>query len=90
MRFVKPIDEDLILQVARTHELLVTVEEHQVMGGAGSAVAEVLATHRISVPLLHLGLPDRFIDHGDPALLLGSIGLDKAGMVAAIRQRLGA
>jgi 1-deoxy-D-xylulose-5-phosphate synthase len=88
MRFIKPLDEDLVLALARDHELLVTVEEHQVMGGAGSAVAELLSSRGLSIPLLHLGLPDRFIDHGDPALLLGSVGLDKAGMVAAIRQRM--
>jgi len=88
MRFVKPMDEELVLRMAREHELLVTIEEHQVLGGAGSAVAEVLASHGISMPLLQLGLPDRFIDHGDPALLLGSVGLDKAGVAAAIRQRL--
>ncbi len=87
MRFVKPLDEDLVFALARSHELLVTVEEHQIMGGAGSAVAEALAAHAVSVPLLHLGLPDRFIDHGDPALLLGSVGLDKAGIAAAIRAR---
>jgi 1-deoxy-D-xylulose-5-phosphate synthase len=88
MRFVKPIDEQVVLEMAQAHELLVTVEEQQVMGGAGSAVAEVLAAHGLSTPLLQLGLPDRFIDHGDPALLLGSVGLDKAGIVAAIRKRL--
>jgi 1-deoxy-D-xylulose-5-phosphate synthase len=88
MRFVKPIDEQVVLDMARSHDLLVTIEEHQVMGGAGSAVAEVLAARGVATPLLELGLPDRFIDHGDPALLLGSVGLDKAGIVASVRQRL--
>ncbi len=89
MRFVKPVDEAVVLAMAEGHELLVTVEEHQLMGGAGSAVAEVLAAHGSKTPVLHLGLPDRFIDHGDPALLLASMGLDKAGIVAAVRRRLG-
>jgi 1-deoxy-D-xylulose-5-phosphate synthase len=90
MRFVKPLDEAVLLEAARTHELLVTLEEHQVMGGAGSAVAEALAAHSLATPLLQLGLPDHFIDHGDPALLLASAGLDAAGIVAAVRKRLGA
>jgi 1-deoxy-D-xylulose-5-phosphate synthase len=85
MRFVKPLDEDLIRRLAADHELLVTVEEHQVMGGAGSAVCEVL--HRMGVDrrVLLLGLPDRFIDHGDPGKLLSSVGLDAAGIQKAIR-----
>jgi 1-deoxy-D-xylulose-5-phosphate synthase len=90
MRFVKPLDEAVLLEAARTHELLVTLEEHQVMGGAGSAVAEALAAHSLATPLLQLGLPDHFIDHGDPALLLASAGLDAAGIIAAVRKRLGA
>ncbi len=89
MRFVKPIDAALVVDLAAKHELLVTVEENAVMGGAGSAVAEVLAARNIVTPLLQLGFPDRFIDHGDQAQLLASIGLDKAGIVAAIRARLG-
>ncbi len=89
MRFVKPVDADLILELARTHALVVTIEENAVMGGAGSAVAELLAARSIGTPLLQLGLPDRFIDHGDQGQLLGSIGLDKTGILAAIRTRLG-
>jgi 1-deoxy-D-xylulose-5-phosphate synthase len=88
MRFVKPLDEAAVLELASGHELLVTVEEHQVMGGAGSAVAEALAANGVATPLLHLGIPDRFIDHGDPALLLASVGLDRAGISRAIEQRL--
>jgi 1-deoxy-D-xylulose-5-phosphate synthase len=87
MRFVKPIDVETVLQIAREHELLVTIEEHQVMGGAGSAVAEALSAHGVAAQLLHLGLPDRFVDHGDPALLLAAAGLDKPGIVASVRQR---
>jgi 1-deoxy-D-xylulose-5-phosphate synthase len=89
MRFVKPLDADLVAELAATHRLLVTVEENAVSGGAGSAVAEALAERSILTPLLHLGLPDRFIDHGDQAQLLESVGLDRAGIVAAVRARLG-
>jgi 1-deoxy-D-xylulose-5-phosphate synthase len=90
MRFVKPLDVDLIKEVANSHELLVTVEEHQVMGGAGSAVCEALSHLDIEKRLLLLGLPDRFIDHGDPARLLASVGLDAAGIAQSIRGALGA
>jgi len=88
MRFVKPLDEELVLELARTHGLVVTIEENAVMGGAGSAVAEALEARGVAVPILQLGLPDRFVDHGDQNQLLASIGLDKAGVVAAIRARL--
>ncbi len=84
MRFVKPLDEELVLKLAREHALLVTVEENTVQGGAGSAVAECLAQHGIAVPLLHLGLPDRFIEQGEHKQLLADCGLDAAGMVRAI------
>jgi 1-deoxy-D-xylulose-5-phosphate synthase len=90
MRFVKPLDEALVQQLAREHELLVTVEEGTVMGGAGSAVAECLAAAGLVRPLMHLGLPDRFVDHGDSGILLAEVGLDKAGLLAAIRSRLAA
>jgi len=89
MRFVKPIDTALVEEVAKHHELLVTVEENVVAGGAGAAVAEALAEQGIAMPLLHLGLPDRFIDHGDQGHLVASAGLDTAGILAAIRARLG-
>jgi 1-deoxy-D-xylulose-5-phosphate synthase len=85
MRFVKPLDRELVAELARTHELLVTVEEHQIMGGAGGAVCEALAGMGIEKPVLLLGLPDRFIDHGDPGKLLTSVGLDAAGIEKAIR-----
>jgi 1-deoxy-D-xylulose-5-phosphate synthase len=88
MRFVKPVDVDLVAELAATHRLLVTVEENSVSGGAGSAVAEALAERAIVASLVHLGLPDRFIDHGDQAQLLASIGLDREGIVAAVRSRL--
>jgi 1-deoxy-D-xylulose-5-phosphate synthase len=86
MRFVKPLDLDLVRQLAETHERLVTVEENVVMGGAGTAVAEALAGMGLSKPILHLGLPDRFVEHGDPALLMERCGLNAAGIEAAIRQ----
>ena len=82
MRFVKPLDIAVLDELARTHELLVTVEEHQIMGGAGSAVCEFLAQREVKV--LVLGLPDRFIDHGDPGRLLASVGLDAEGIRKSI------
>ncbi|HEU0201445.1 MAG TPA: 1-deoxy-D-xylulose-5-phosphate synthase [Burkholderiaceae bacterium] len=89
MRFVKPLDRELLRHLAETHDALVTVEENVVMGGAGSACAEALAQARIERPLLMLGLPDVFVDHGDPARLLASVGLDAAGIEASIRARFG-
>ncbi len=89
MRFVKPLDVELVKRLAKDHDYLVTVEEGCIMGGAGSAVAEALATEGIVKPLLMLGLPDKFIDHGDPALLLASVGLDAHGIGKSIRERFG-
>jgi 1-deoxy-D-xylulose-5-phosphate synthase len=88
MRFVKPLDEALVLQLARDHSLLVTVEENAVQGGAGSAVAECLQLHGVTVPLLLLGLPDAFLEHGDPVQMLSDCGLDAAGIVASIRHKM--
>jgi len=90
MRFVKPLDIELVTRLAREHDALVTVEENVIAGGAGSAVAEALAAAGIDVPILHLGLPDRFIDHGDPAFLLSHVGLDARGIAASIQARFGA
>jgi 1-deoxy-D-xylulose-5-phosphate synthase len=87
MRFVKPLDRELVLRLAREHDALVTVEENVVAGGAGSAVAEVLAAADVAVPILHLGLPDAFPDHGDPALILAHVGLDAKGIAESIRKR---
>ncbi len=84
MRFVKPLDEELVLRLAREHTLLVTVEENAVQGGAGSAVAECLAQHGVVVPLLHLGLPDHFIEQGEHKQLLADCGLDAQGIVQTI------
>ncbi|HYR36488.1 MAG TPA: 1-deoxy-D-xylulose-5-phosphate synthase [Burkholderiales bacterium] len=89
MRFVKPLDAELVRELAQRHELLVTVEEHQVMGGAGSAVCEALSRQGIDRRVVLLGLPDRFIDHGDPARLLASVGLDGAAIAKSIRSALG-
>ncbi|MQY51667.1 1-deoxy-D-xylulose-5-phosphate synthase [Rhodocyclus gracilis] len=89
MRFVKPIDRELILELAAGHTLLVSIEENALVGGAGSEVARVLEEAGCTTPLIRLGLPDRFIDHGDQTLLLAEIGLDPAGIVRTVRERLG-
>ncbi len=89
MRFVKPLDVELVRQLAASHDYLVTVEEGCIMGGAGAAVAEALAAEGIVKPLLMLGLPDVFIDHGDPATLLAGVGLDARGIAASITKRFG-
>ncbi|MFA5242183.1 MAG: 1-deoxy-D-xylulose-5-phosphate synthase [Sulfuricella sp.] len=88
MRFVKPLDGEMVKELAAGHDLLVTVEENAVMGGAGSAVAESLQDQNVTVRLLHLGLPDAFIEQGATAELLAKCGLDKDGLVSAIRKIL--
>ena len=88
MRFVKPLDEALVKRLAAEHTLLVSIEENAVVGGAGSEIARCLEQARIATPLLRLGLPDRFVDHGDTAALLGQLGLDAQGIVASIRAAL--
>ena len=88
MRFVKPIDDELIFRLATTHDYLVTIEENVVMGGAGSAVAESLSAQNLSTPLLHLGLPDQFVEHGDPAVLLADCGLNRDGIIRTVRDWL--
>jgi 1-deoxy-D-xylulose-5-phosphate synthase len=90
MRFAKPLDAALVAELARSHDALVTVEEGCLPGGAGSAVGECLAAAGLSVPLLSLGLPDEFIEHGDPVKLLALQGLDAAGIEASVRKRFGA
>jgi 1-deoxy-D-xylulose-5-phosphate synthase len=87
MRWAKPLDTELLLQVAAQHEALVTVEDGSIMGGAGSAVAEALHQADKRLPLLQLGFPDIFIEHGDPVQLLAQQGLDAAGILASIRRR---
>ena len=88
MRFVKPLDDDLILSLAENHDLLVTIEENTIMGGAGSAVLESLESKGISTSVLQLGLPDTFIDQGDPVQMLVDCGRDKIGIIKAIRNKL--
>jgi 1-deoxy-D-xylulose-5-phosphate synthase len=89
MRWAKPLDTELLMQVARTHEALVTLEEGSVMGGAGSAVTEALHAAGLLLPVLQLGLPDQFIEHGDPVKLLAMQGLDATGIQASIVRRFG-
>jgi 1-deoxy-D-xylulose-5-phosphate synthase len=87
MRWVKPLDTELLAQVARDHERIVTVEEGCIMGGAGSAVGEALQAMGLMRDLLQLGLPDVFIEHGDPVKLLSMQGLDAEGIERSVRQR---
>jgi 1-deoxy-D-xylulose-5-phosphate synthase len=87
MRWAKPLDVELLLDVASSHEALVTVEEGALTGGAGSAVLETLQAHGLQLPVLNLGLPDRFIEHGDPVKLMSMIGLDAPGIERSIRER---
>ena len=88
MRFIKPLDTTLVAELAASHDLLVTIEEGSIMGGAGSAVTEALSAAGIVKPILQLGLPDKFIDHGDATQLLAQCGLDAAGITASVNQRL--
>ncbi len=88
MRFVKPLDDDLILSLAANHSLLVTIEENTIMGGAGSAVLESLENKGITASVLQLGLPDIFIDQGDPTQMLVDCGRDKVGIIKAIKKKL--
>jgi 1-deoxy-D-xylulose-5-phosphate synthase len=87
MRWVKPLDTTLLLQLAASHQALVTVEEGALMGGAGSAVLEALQDAGINIPVLRLGVPDVFTEHGDPAKILSALGLDAAGIEASVRGR---
>ena len=88
MRFVKPLDEDLILDLAQGHDLLVTIEDNAVAGGAGSAVAELLAERGVLVRCLHLGLPDRYVEHAEQSAQLADCGLDAEGITARIQEKL--
>jgi 1-deoxy-D-xylulose-5-phosphate synthase len=90
MRFVKPLDEELIGDLATSHQLVVSIEENTVLGGAGSAINEYLLYANYSIPVLNLGLPDRFLDHGKIADMLAEVGLDASGVVQAIKQKLAA
>lgn len=88
MRFIKPLDEACLLEIAKTHDLIVTVEENAIMGGAGSAVSEFYAANNVLKSMLHLGLPDTFIEHGNHQAMLASAGLDASGIIQSIQQRL--
>ncbi|MFV3306492.1 1-deoxy-D-xylulose-5-phosphate synthase [Pseudomonas sp. NY15181] len=90
MRFVKPLDEALVRQLAASHDLLVTIEENSVMGGAGAAVSEFLARENILQPILHLGLPDYYVEHAKPAQMLAECGLDAVGIECSVGARLAA
>jgi 1-deoxy-D-xylulose-5-phosphate synthase len=90
MRFVKPLDVELVTDLARSHDAIVTVEEGCTMGGAGAAVLEALQAAGLEVPVLVLGLPDEFVEHGDPAKLLAMCGLDAAGIEQSILKRFAA
>ncbi len=87
MRFVKPLDAELVKELARTHDAFVTVEDGCVMGGAGSAVMEALQAHGLTLPVLQLGLPDEYVEHGEPGKLMAQCGLDAAGIERSIRER---
>ena len=87
MRWAKPLDTELLLQIAGSHDALVTVEEGALMGGAGSAVLEALQDAGITLPVLRLGVPDVFTEHGDPVKILSQLGLDAAGIEHSVRQR---
>lgn len=87
MRFVKPLDDALLRELALTHDAFVTIEDHAIMGGAGSAVLEFFSHAAINKPVLQLGFPDAFIDHGDQHGILARLGLDAAGITASVRQR---
>ena len=88
MRFIKPLDEALIKELLETHDLLVTLEENAIQGGAGSAVCEYLNSIYAQTPVLQLGLPDRFVNHGTHAELLTECGLDAMGINDAIKRRI--
>ena len=87
MRWAKPLDEALLLDIARQHDALVTLEDGCIMGGAGSAVMECLQAHGLNPPVLQLGLPDAFIEQGEHAKLYQLQGLDANGILASVRQR---
>ena len=84
LRFIKPLDVELVLRLAKSHALIVTLEENALIGGVGSEVARTLAEHGIHTPILRLGLPDRFIDHGEQGELLAELGLDAQGIVESV------
>jgi 1-deoxy-D-xylulose-5-phosphate synthase len=86
MRFVKPLDEKLVMALAARHRAIITIEENAIIGGAGSGVGELLASQGVQLPLLHIGIPDRFIEHGSRDTCLAAAGLDHAGLTASVEQ----
>ncbi|MDF1623566.1 MAG: 1-deoxy-D-xylulose-5-phosphate synthase [Pseudohongiella nitratireducens] len=88
MRFIKPLDEEMIEEMANQHQILVTVEENTVMGGAGSAVNEFLQRRDVLIPVLNIGLPDQYLPHGKPPQMLSDAGLDSEGIVKAVKDKL--
>jgi 1-deoxy-D-xylulose-5-phosphate synthase len=86
MRFVKPLDEDLLIALAARHRAFVSIEENAIRGGAGSAIGELLASEGLQIPLLQVGIPDRFIEHGSRDGCLAAAGLDAAGLAASIER----
>ena len=88
MRFVKPLDVDLVKELAETHDVLVTVEENAIMGGAGSGILELLQTLKLPKPVLQIGLPDEFIKHGAPDEIISELRLDAAGIEKQIADYL--
>jgi 1-deoxy-D-xylulose-5-phosphate synthase len=86
MRFVKPLDEELILQIAARHQAIVTLEENVTAGGAGSAIGELLAAEGVAMPLMHIGIPDRFVEHGSREDCLAAAGLDFASVAGAVER----
>jgi len=84
MRFIKPLDEELIISIATRHRAIVTIEENAIMGGAGSGISEVLAANGSLLPTLHVGIPDRFIEHGTRETCLVAAGLDLAGLSSSV------
>jgi 1-deoxy-D-xylulose-5-phosphate synthase len=89
MRFIKPLDEDMIVRMAARHRVLVTLEDNAVAGGAGSGINECLAMRGIETPILNLGIPDEFIEHGSREQCLADAGLDGASVLTAIRHWIG-
>jgi len=86
MRFAKPLGVAMILELASTHEFLVTLEEHVVQGGAGSGVNECLAAHAVGMSVVNLGLPDRFVEHGTRDEMLRDAALDREGIAAVLKR----
>jgi 1-deoxy-D-xylulose-5-phosphate synthase len=83
---VKPLDEDLLIALAARHRAFVSIEENAIRGGAGSAIGELLASESLQIPLLQVGIPDRFIEHGSRDGCLAAAGLDAAGLAASIER----